>query len=134
MVRRCFASIAVILAVTVSWACSDSGPGSLSVAGSWSGVTVFNSGFTTSMDLTQTGSEVSGTMRIAGAFLDNPITGTVSAEDRTLEWEVADGCESWGGTLTISADGQGMTGPVLADVSGCPSGSNSSGTVTVTRQ
>lgn len=122
-----------IILIALAMGCSDNGPGSLDVSGSWSGVTSFNNGFSTSMDLTQTGTAVGGTMTVAGAFIDNTFTGTLDATNRTVEWEVLRGCESWGGTLSVSADGTQMTGALLVDRTGCSSGSNESGTVSVSR-
>lgn len=134
MARRSLAALAIAVLVAFGGACSDNGPGGVSVAGSWSGVTSFASGFSTSMSLTQSGTAVGGTMTVSGAFIGNAFTGTLNAANRTVEWEVLRGCEVWGGTLTISADQSEMTGPVLVDTSGCSSGTDASGTVRVTRQ
>lgn len=115
-------------------ACGDGGPGGAGVSGDWSGFTAFNSGFTTSMTLTQSGTTVTGTFTISGGPRDNPLTGTVDTDARTLAWASLSGCNAWGGVLTLSARGDSLTGQVLHDASGCvPARSNSTGTMTLTR-
>ena len=131
---RSIALVGIALAV----ACSDSGPGGVNVAGSWIGSAQFGGtqGVTTRMTLVQTGIGISGTIRMTGALPFNgvPITGEVNTANRTMTWIAADGCETYGGVLNIDAAAVEMTGPILHDVSGCASGTNSSGTLTMTKQ
>ncbi len=117
-------------------ACGDDGsPGGADVSGSWSGVSAFASGFTTSMTLTQTGTTVTGEMRVSGLVPSGTtVNGTVNVGARTFTWAAFTGCDAWGGVLSISADGQTLTGPVLVDRSGCqPAQSNSTGTMNLSR-
>ncbi len=100
--------------------------------GSWSGTASFASGFSAGMNLTQSRTNVTGTMRLAGGFIDRPLSGTVVGN--TMQWLVFDGCEKWLGTATLSDDGTRLTGPIQQDLSGCPSGSGASGTINLTRQ
>jgi hypothetical protein len=127
-----------LLGTVLAVACSDSGPGGVSVAGSWIGSAQFGGtqGVTTRMALVQTGIGISGTIRMTGALPFNgvPITGEVNAANRTMTWIAADGCETYGGVLNIDANGAAMSGPILHDLSGCSSGTNSSGTLTMTKQ
>jgi hypothetical protein len=116
--------------MAVGTACSDSTGPESGVAGDWLGTAVLPNGFTTSMSLTQSGSNVSGIMSVAGSFRERTLTG--SMEGTRLAWTVLDGCEVWAGTLTLAGDA--MSGPVLVDMSGCSAGSNASGTVSLTRQ
>ncbi len=123
------------LALCLLAACGSTGPDALDLSGEWSGVMSFNSGFTTYATLDQTGGAVSGTLRTSAGFINGePLTGTVSQADRTFTWAVGHGCELWSGVLTIDAGGASMTGPILVDKTGCSSGSNSSGTLSLTRQ
>ena len=115
-------------------ACDDStGPEGANVSGDWSGVASFASGFTARMNLTQTGTAVTGTMTVAGGFIDAPVTGTVEPDGRRLAWAVLDGCEAWGGTLDLDGTGESMEGPILIDYTGCASGTNTSGTLRLSR-
>lgn len=134
--RPIITAVAVVLLLMTGSACGGddaTGPGGSSVAGSWSGVTSFSSGYTTHMTLAQTGTAVSGTMSVAGAFIDNALTGTVDGTNLTLDWLVYRGCEAWSGVLTISSDGESMTGPLHVDTSGCTSGSDANGTLNLTK-
>ena len=126
--RRLLA-IAATLALTTVAACSDDSTGveGPDVSGSWSGVASFASGFSASMSINQTGTAVSGTMTVAGGFINAPVTGTVDPTGRRLAWAVLDGCEAWAGTLDIDGAATSMEGPILIDRSGCSSGSNTSG-------
>ena len=100
MPRANTARIALAALLSLASAC-DGGtdPEDLSVAGTWQGTALLPNAFSTTMSLTQTGSSVTGTMRISGAFIDQPLTGTLDATDRTLAWGVVDGCELWGGDI-----------------------------------
>jgi hypothetical protein len=124
------AGVALLALVAVGTACSDTTGPESGVAGDWLGTAVLPNGFTTSMSLTQSGSNVSGSMSVAGSFRDRPLTGTV--EQGRLAWTVLDGCEVWAGTLALAGDA--MSGPVLVDMTGCSAGSNASGTISLTRQ
>lgn len=127
---------AICLAL-VSAACGSAGtsPDSrLSVAGGWLGVAVLPNGRTTSLDLQQIGDGITGTMSVSGAFIKRPVTGQVNATRRSVAWAVANGCELWGGALTLSQDGSQMSGTVVIDRGGCrPVVSNGSGTLSLNR-
>jgi hypothetical protein len=87
------------------------------------------------LNLEQSGSAVSGTMRIAGVMGETPITGNVASGDRTLAWKVSYGCEVWTGTLNIDGSVQQMSGPLEIDRTGCqPAQRNGSGTLSVDRR
>ncbi len=122
--------LAAILALSLA-ACGSDGPNE-PFTGSWSGVASFGSGFSASMTLTQSGVNVTGTMRLAGGFIDRPLTGTVNG--RAMTWAVPDGCEIWGGVATLNDDGSQMTGPIQQNLSQCPSGTGASGTLRLDRQ
>ena len=130
-------ALALLFAVWAT-ACTDTGPGSVNIAGSWIGGSDFGGAqsVTTRMTLIQTGTAISGTIRATGALpvAGVPITGQVDTNNRTFTWAAADGCEVWGGVLNIDAAQTGMTGTILVDVSGCQSGSNSSGSLTLTKE
>lgn len=132
---RAFTLLTAALLVGLT-ACGDDGsPGGVDVSGSWSGVSSFASGFSTSMTLTQTGTTVTGQMRVSGSVPSGtPVNGTVDALARSFAWAAFVDCVAWGGVLSISADGQTLTGPVLVDNSGCqPAQSNSTGTMNLSR-
>jgi hypothetical protein len=133
---RC-CTLALLLTILAA-ACTDSGPRSVNIAGSWLGGADFGGtqSVTTRMTLTQTGTAISGTIRATGALpgAGVPITGVVDVNNRTFTWAAADGCESWGGVLNIDEQHTGMSGAIVIDVSGCPSGSNSSGTLTMAKE
>lgn len=114
-------------------ACSDSatGPDKMSVAGDWHGITSFTSqGRTTSMSLSQSGTTVTGTFTVAGAFIGITLTGEVSPSGR-FSFLAPHNCEVWGGTLTLN--GNELAGPIIIDYSGCSGQSNESATLTLTR-
>jgi hypothetical protein len=126
-----FAGVALLALLALGTACSDDSTGPDSgVAGTWVGTAVLPNGFTTTMSLTQNGSNVSGIMSVSGSFRERPLTG--SMESDRLAWTVLDGCEVWTGTLTLAGDT--MSGPVLVDMSGCSGGSNASGTISLARR
>lgn len=114
---------------------SITGSGGINIAGSWSGVASFPSGFSTSMTLQQNGTAISGQMRTTAGFAGGlPIIGDLNSDDRTFTWSVGRTCETWSGTLTISDDENEMTGPILVDRSGCQGQSNANGSLRLTRQ
>lgn len=128
--------VAITLAAAVV-ACGDStGPDeALNVAGAWQGTARLPNAYTTTMNLQQTGSGVTGSMTVVGSIVGRTVTGQVDATDRTFMWAVSRNCEIWGGVLSIDAAGQAMSGPVLIDRTGCqPAQSNGSGTLSMTRQ
>lgn len=129
---------AAFLALGLLAACSDSGPNRLSVAGTWTGSAQFGGtqGVSMTFTLSQSGDAISGTVRATGAlpFAGVPVAGEVDTNGRTVTWLAVDGCETWGGVLTVDAAGTAMSGGILVDRSGCSSGSNSGGTLTLTRQ
>ena len=115
-------------------ACGNStGPDELALAGTWQGTALLPGAFTTQMVLTQSGNTIGGTLEILGV-LDEPFVGTLTPTERTVAWQVFSGCEVWSGTFTMSADGSQMSGPIQSDVSGCTSGIDSNGTISVTKQ
>jgi hypothetical protein len=136
MARQPCSLLAPALSLCLITACSSTGPDGLDLGGEWSGVSTLPNPFTTSASLSQTGTAVSGTLRVAGSFVQGrPVTGQVSEANRTFTWAVGNGCELWGGVLTIDAGGDAMSGPVLVNRSGCSgSPSNSSGQMQLTRQ
>ncbi len=117
--------------------CSDNDPTapSLNIAGAWSGSASLPNTTSAGFTLQQTGSTISGTMRVSSAFPQGlTLTGTVDGSGRTFTWAVARGCEVWGGVLNIGAGNTQMNGAVVINRTGCqPAQSNGSGTVTVTR-
>jgi hypothetical protein len=132
--KSCIALLLTLLAA----ACSDSGPGEVNVSGSWIGGAAFGGtqSVSTRMTLVQTGTGISGTIRMTSALPFNgvPITGEINTANRTLTWIAADGCETFGGVLNIDPNGVAMSGPILNDLSNCPSGSNTSGTLTMSKE
>ena len=104
----------------------------LNLSGGWGGVSRLGTqGRSTSMQLTQSGAAVTGTMRLSGVMVDRLLTGTVEGEN--FVFFVAMGCERWTGVLTANADRSRLTGAITQDLSNCPSGSGTSGTVTLDR-
>lgn len=122
----------MVLVALVASACGT-GPDDSSVAGTWRGVASLPATSTTNLSLTQSGNTVGGTIDISG-ILTSAIVGTFSASARTVDWLVFAGCEQWTGLFTISSDGSEMSGPVEGDFSSCASGSDISGTISVSRQ
>lgn len=119
--------------------CSDSNPGgpssALAVSGSWSGSALLPNGFTATLTLQQTGTSVTGTMRIAGVMGESPITGTVAPGNRTFTWQVNYNCEIWSGVLTVASNNREMDGPLSINRSGCvPAQSSSSGTLSLDKR
>jgi hypothetical protein len=115
-------------------ACGDStGPNELALAGAWQGTALLPGAFATGMELTQSGNTIAGTLEILGV-LDEAFVGTLNPTLRTVAWQVFSGCELWSGTFTMSSDGSQMSGPIQSDLSSCPSGTDSNGTVSVTKQ
>ena len=125
-----------VLAIALSTACKDGGPDDLiNLAGTWNGNSAFGGTQSpaTRLTLAHSGDAVSGTMRVTGAFIDRPIAGQFDRGNRTLVWVVVSGCEQWGGSLSVNAGGTSMSGPILVDRTGCASGQNSGGTLTLTK-
>lgn len=131
-----FAALGAALLAAAS--CSNPvGPSgnSTSVAGSWSGTALLPNGYGAYLTLQQTGTTVTGTMKVTGVFKEMPITGAVDSSTRTFTWKVSQGCELWSGTLTIAANDRDMNGPLSIDGSGCvPQVANSVGKISLTRQ
>lgn len=141
MLRRTFRNLFIApmgLVLLAAIACgSPASPSSptLSVAGSWAGTAELPNPYSATMSLQQTGSAVSGTMRIAGATAQVPVTGTVNSGDRTFTWRANYNCEVWSGVLTIAGSAGTMNGPLTYDRSGCtPALSNGSGTLSLNKQ
>lgn len=123
---------AALLALALS-ACST-GPESLDLAGTWTGTALLPNAYATTLALTRSGNTVAGTIQITG-LLNQAFVGSLDESARTIEWTVFDGCEEWSGTLTVDSDATDMSGPVLNDLSSCsPPGTNSSGTISLTKQ
>lgn len=124
--------LGAVAALCFSAACSNStGPQTPSVSGDWSGITVFpTQDRTSSMSLSQSGTSVTGTFSVAGAFADIEVTGTVDASGRFSFLAPRD-CEVWGGTLIL--DGSSLSGPIVIDRSGCTAQSNGAATLNLTR-
>jgi len=116
-------------------ACGDDESSEINVSGDWSGGSVFGSGFSTSMALSQAGATVTGTIRVSGSLTRGaPLNGNVDDNARLFVWTAFSDCEAWGGTLTVSEDGQSMEGPVRIDRSGCqPPQEASTGTMSLSR-
>lgn len=137
MLRRpIVTSLASLMLATLAGCGDATGPGDVTVSGTWAGSITLPNGYSASATLQQTGSAVSGTMRVSGAFVQGlPITGDVAAANRTFTWLVARGCEVWGGVLNVDAGGATMSGPVTINRVGCqPAQSNGSGQLSLTRQ
>jgi hypothetical protein len=132
MARLKILTLAAAAAVCVG--CSETTgptqPGEASLSGTWRGVSHFggSGGFTTSMTLTQSGTNVTGTMSLTGGFRDNPINGTTSGG--RFEWTVLDGCEKWSGIAPVVSGSTELSGTILQDVTNCqPARSGASGTM-----
>lgn len=123
--------LVAVLAFAAS-GCGGTGIDAIELAGTWTGTALLPNAYTTTLQLTQSGSTIGGTISIAGV-LNQPLAATLNDAARTLDWTAYDGCEEWSGTFTVASDGASMSGPVLNDLTGCPSGSNSSGTISVSR-
>ncbi|MCG6990224.1 MAG: hypothetical protein LJF06_18945 [Gemmatimonadetes bacterium] len=131
--RHLLLRLGATAALCLSAACSGgaTGPHAPSVSGDWSGITAFpTQGRSSSMSLSQSGTSVTGTFSVAGAFADITVTGTVDASGR-FSFLAPRNCEVWGGTLTV--DGSSMSGPIVIDRSGCTAQSNESATLNLTR-
>lgn len=124
---------ALVLALSLSGCSDQTGLQNLVLTGSWTGTITLPNGYTTSMNLSQTSTNVSGTMTIAGSFVNRNVTGTVDGDTRGFAWAVLKDCEVWGGVLTVDAEGSSMEGPVLVDRSGCVGQSNVSGTLRLSK-
>lgn len=123
-----------LLVASVGACGSDgTGPGGVQVSGTWQGTTQLATAYSTTLTLQQSGNTIGGTIVIAG-LLDRPFVGTLPSGTRAINWTAVDGCEEWSGTLTVDSGGSQMTGPVLNDLSNCPAGSDSNGTISLTRQ
>lgn len=132
MARLKIATLAIAVAVCVG--CSETTgppePDQANISGTWRGVSQFggSGGFSTSMTLTQSGTNVTGTMSLTGGFRDNPLNGTLSGG--RFEWTVLDGCERWSGTASVENGSPEFSGTVLQDVTNCqPARSGASGTM-----
>ena len=89
--------------------------------------------YSTTFTVIQSGTTVSGNLTIAGV-LNQTFAGTFHDNTRRLAWSAQDGCEDWSGTFTVDSEGSEMSGPVLADYSGCtPPRSNDSGTISLSK-
>lgn len=131
MARLKTTTLAIAAAVCVG--CSETTgppePGA-TISGAWRGVSQFggSGGFTTSMTLTQSGTNVTGTMSLTGGFRDNPLNGTLSGG--RFEWAVADGCERWSGIASVESGSATFSGTILQDTTNCqPARSGASGTM-----
>ena len=115
--------------------CGDSGgPSAVGVTGDWTGTMTLPNAYSTTATLQETGTAVSGTMRVAGSFTDQPLTGQVDGQTRAMSWTVLRGCETWSGVLTLAPGGDQMSGPVLIDRTGCqPVQPNGSGSLSLSR-
>lgn len=123
--------LAAVLALTAH-GCST-GPQVLELSGTWTGTALLPDPYPTTLALTQSGNTIAGTIEIVG-ILERAFVGTLDEGARTIDWAVFDGCEEWSGTFSVDSDGTEMSGPVLNDLSDCPSGADSSGTISVTKQ
>ncbi len=124
--------LGAVAALCFSAACSSStGPKTPSVSGDWSGITSFaTQGRSSSMSLSQSGTSVTGTFSVAGAFANIAVTGTVDASGR-FSFLAPRNCEIWGGTLTL--DGSSLSGPIVIDRRGCTGQSNEAATLNLNR-
>jgi hypothetical protein len=135
--NRLAVPLGVVVLAAVGCGGNPAGPSepSLEVAGRRVGTAILPNGYSATLNLEQSGSAVSGTMRIAGVMGETPITGNVASGDRTLAWKVSYGCEVWTGTLNIDGSVQQMSGPLEIDRTGCqPAQRNGSGTLSVDRR
>ena len=112
-------------------ACST-GPERLDLTGTWEGTTLLTDPFMATLSIVQSGATLTGNLTIA-ELLDGPFVGAVNETTRVLTWNVFSGCEQWSGTFDVNSDGTEMAGPVLNDVSACGTGSDSSGTITLSK-
>jgi hypothetical protein len=109
---------------------SSPSPNPPAVAGMWTGTARLPNPYSSTMNLQQSGTAVSGTLRVAGSMGDTLLTGTITTDSRTLGWQVNHGCEIWSGTLSIDDGSQSMNGPVRIDRTGCaPARNSESGTL-----
>lgn len=101
-------TLAIVMAFVVGCASSvpvSSGPPA-NVGGSWRGGLVGSGGGTTTLQLTQTGAAVKGTIDIAGRpDMSGPITGTV--DGNTVRFKLDSG---YGSTSELNVKGDTITG------------------------
>jgi len=135
LLYRTFVPLGAVLLVAAgcSSPASPSGSGSsLAVNGSWTGTALLPNAYTATMTLQQTGTAVTGTLRIFGVTPALPITGTVASGNRTFTWQMNDGCEVWSGTLTVASGNSDMNGPLTINRTGCvPARSSGAGTLSM---
>lgn len=111
--------------------CDSSESDTPDIAGSWSGVALFPTGFTVSMDLDQRGRSISGSADLPNRR-NTVIEGELNASDRFV-WEVQVGCEEWSGSLAIDEAAGEMSGSINLDGGSCDPASDASGTMTLSR-
>ena len=102
--------------------------------GEWSGIASFGASFTSSMDLVQKGSSVTGTMSMSGNFIDKPLTGQVDGSGR-MTWTVniSSKCQEWSGILEIQASSE-LEGPIDSDQTSCNDDRPASGTLKLSKK
>lgn len=101
------------------------------VRGRWDGSALLPQGRVASAELTQSGTQVGGTMSVTGAFLSLAVQGVI--RERELTWEVERGCEVWSGVLTVDPGGREMSGTLRINRTGCSGQSDGTGTLVLGR-
>lgn len=109
---------------------SSTGPSS-SLTGQWNGLVGTPVNRSADMKLTQSGSNVTGTMSIVGAYNQTAITGTVAGG--VLSWTVTIQCQTWTGTASLSSGNKVLSGP-LSLTDSCNPGNDVTATLTLNRQ
>jgi hypothetical protein len=138
MVTRAFRRGALLGLVLLATACSSSTsptPSQVSVAGTWYGTALLPNAYDASTTLQQTGTSVSGSMRITGVGNSLAFTGTLPAGSQTLSWRFNRDCEVWTGDLLVDSTARHMEGALHYDTSGCvPAKNSGSGTLSLDKQ
>jgi hypothetical protein len=117
-------SVFIMIAAAVALGCDSNGstqPTQFDLSGTWTGTADVPETAAAKATVQQRGTALTGEMSISTRFpAGQSLSGSVDASSRTVLWSLANGCEQWSGSFTISSDAHGMDGSLLIERSGCP--------------
>ncbi|MGD2047303.1 MAG: hypothetical protein PVH96_13900 [Gemmatimonadota bacterium] len=122
-----------LLSGLLAAAACGTGPDRVDLGGTWHGTTLLPNAYSTTFTVIQSGTTISGNVSIVGV-LNETFVGTFHEHTLTVAWAAQNGCEDWSGTFAVDSEGSEMSGPVVADYSGCsPARNDDSGTISLSK-